>query len=141
MGVGARIKRYRKEAGMTQAQLGQAVGIGESAVRNYERGIRKPKPELVAAMAEAMGIVPEALADTGMESARGALEVLFRVEDDLGLKPVETDEGVAIAVDRSAPEAPKTAMALKAWKRMRDRLDAGEISQEDYERWKASFRG
>jgi hypothetical protein len=43
-------------------------------------------------------------------------------------------------VSPAAPGAQKTAAALKAWKRMRDALKAGEVSEDDYERWKASFR-
>lgn len=141
MGVGSRIKHYRKAAGMTQAQLGKAVGIGESAVRNYEREIRTPKQETVDAMAEAMGIVPEALAETGLETGRGALEILFRIEDDLGLVPVETKDGMAIAIDSRAKGAQKASAALKAWKRMRDGVSSGKVSKDEYEYWKASFKG
>lgn len=59
----------------------------------------------------------------------------------LQLRPVVTEDGVAVAPDPSMPGSQKTAQALKAWKRMRDRLSAGEISEEDYEAWKARFRG
>lgn len=69
-----------------------------------------------------------------------ALEVLFRLEDTLGLEPVETKGGIAIAVSPDAPGAQKSAAALKAWKRMRDGLDAGDVSEDEHERWKASFK-
>lgn len=141
MSVGSRIKRYRKAAGLTQEQLGEAIGLGASAVRNYERDIRTPKKGQLDAMAQALGIAPEALYDIDANNAREALEVLFRLEGTLGLKPVETKEGIAVAVSPTAPGAQKTAAALKAWKRMRDALKAGEISEEDYEHWKASFKG
>lgn len=59
----------------------------------------------------------------------------------LQLRPVVTEDGVAVAPDPSMPGSQKTAQALKARKRMRDRLSAGEISEEDYEAWKARFRG
>lgn len=140
MSTGSRIKRYRKAAGLTQKQLGEAIGLGESAVRNYERDIRTPKKEQLNAMAEAMDIAPEALYDIDANNAREALEVLFRLEGTLGLKPVETEGGIAIAVSTDAPGAQKSAAALKAWKRMRDALNAGDVSEGDYERWKASFK-
>lgn len=140
MSTGSRIKRYRKAAGMTQKQLGEAIGLGESAVRNYERDIRTPKKDQLDAMAEAMDIAPEALYDIDANNAREALEVLFRLEGTLGLKPVETKDGIAIAVSPDAPGAQKSAAALKAWKRMRDDLEAGKISKDDYGRWKASFK-
>ena len=140
MSVGSRIKRYRKAAGLTQKQLGEAIGLGESAVRNYERDIRTPKKEQLDAMAGAMDIAPEALYDIDANNAREALEVLFRLEGTLGLKPVETKGGIAIAVSPGAPGAQKSATALKAWKRMRDGLEAGDVSEDEYERWKASFK-
>lgn len=140
MSTGSRIKRYRKAAGLTQKQLGEAIGLGESAVRNYERDIRTPKREQLDAMARAMDIAPEALYEIGAGNAREALEVLFRLEGTLGLKPVETKDGIAVAVSPDAPGAQKSAAALKAWKRMRDDLEAGNVSEDDYERWKASFR-
>ncbi|MGN0059043.1 MAG: helix-turn-helix domain-containing protein [Coriobacteriales bacterium] len=140
MSTGSRIKRYRKAAGLTQKQLGEAIGLGESAVRNYERDIRTPKKDQLDAMAEAMDIAPEALYDIDANNAREALEVLFRLEGTLGLKPVETKDGIAVAVSPDAPGAQKSAAALKAWKRMRDDLEAGDVSEDDYERWKASFK-
>ncbi len=36
MSVGENIRRYRKSRGMTQAQLAEAVGLTEGAVRHYE---------------------------------------------------------------------------------------------------------
>ena len=36
MSVGENIRRYRKLRGMTQAQLAEAVGLTEGAVRHYE---------------------------------------------------------------------------------------------------------
>ena len=44
MSVGENIRRYRKSRGMTQAQLAEAVGLTEGAVRHYESGIRAVKP-------------------------------------------------------------------------------------------------
>jgi transcriptional regulator with XRE-family HTH domain len=42
--VGRQIKAWREAAGMTQAELGIAIGYGEEMVSKVERGIRVPKP-------------------------------------------------------------------------------------------------
>ena len=55
MSVGENIRRYRKSHGMTQAQLAEAVGLTEGAVRHYESGIRAVKPELLESIAAALG--------------------------------------------------------------------------------------
>ena len=44
MSVGENIRRYRKSRGMTQAQLAEAVGLTEGAVRHFGSGIHAVKP-------------------------------------------------------------------------------------------------
>ncbi|MCI3931316.1 helix-turn-helix domain-containing protein [Streptomyces sp. AN091965] len=41
--VGRQIKAWREDAGMTQAELGAAIGYGEEMVSSVERGRRAPK--------------------------------------------------------------------------------------------------
>ena len=73
--------------------------------------------------------------------ARGALEMVFRLEGEIGFRPVETEDGIGITVDPKVEGSQKLSQALRAWARMRGRLEAGEVSEEEYEAWKASFRG
>ena len=40
--LGARISALRRKQGLTQAQLGQALGVSASAVGMYEQGRREP---------------------------------------------------------------------------------------------------
>lgn len=141
MGVGERIRRYRKAGGYTQRGLAEEVGVTESAIRNYELGLRTPSESQLEAIARALDVAPESLADVGPESARGALEMAFRLEGEMGFRPVETEGGIGIAVDPKADGSRKLSQALRAWARMRERLEAGEVSEDEYEAWKASFKG
>lgn len=141
MTIGARIRRYRNEGGMTQRELADEVGLTESAIRNYERGIRTPSDEQIERIAGALDVSADSIREIGVSGARGALEVLFRYEKELGLMPVVTGDGVAVVPDPQKDGSQKAAQALKAWKRMRDQLAAGEIDEDDYEAWKARFRG
>ena len=141
MGVGERIRAMRKAAGLTQKSLAESIGLTESALRNYELGLRTPSDEQLAAMAKTMGIAPEALMDIRVESAREALEVLFRMEDTLGLIPVGEDDSPMLAIDQDAELAPIMHQSLIAWRRMREGLLDGSVSPEEYESWKASFAG
>ena len=45
--VGRQIKMWRDTIGLTQAELGAAIGYGEEMVSKVERGIRVPKPEFL----------------------------------------------------------------------------------------------
>ena len=45
----------RMAAGMTQAQLAQAIGVKPQQVGNWERGLRNPKIDALKRMADALG--------------------------------------------------------------------------------------
>jgi transcriptional regulator with XRE-family HTH domain len=45
--VGRQIKLWREAAGLTQAELGAAIGYGEDLVSSVERGRRVPRPEFL----------------------------------------------------------------------------------------------
>ena len=49
---GPRIAALRREAGLSQAELAQRLGISASAMGMYEQGRREPSMETVVAMAE-----------------------------------------------------------------------------------------
>lgn len=53
--VGRQIKLWRERAGLTQAELGRAIGYGEEQVSSVERGRRMPKPEFLRAADEVLG--------------------------------------------------------------------------------------
>ena len=61
--VGSRIRLIRKAKGLTQAELGEKVGLTADRVQKYENGIRKPKPELIQEFATALGVNRKALED------------------------------------------------------------------------------
>lgn len=138
MTIGARIRRYRNEGGITQRELADEVGLTESAIRNYERDIRTPSDQQIERIAEALDVSADSIREIGVS---GALEVLFRYERELGLMPVVIEDGVAVTPDHKKEGSQKAVQALKAWKRMRNQLAAGEIDEDDYEAWKARFKG
>jgi transcriptional regulator with XRE-family HTH domain len=52
--VGKHVKHWRERTGMTQAELGQAIGYGQEQVSSVERGRRAPKPEFLDAADEVL---------------------------------------------------------------------------------------
>lgn len=118
--------------------LAERAGCTDAAIRNYEAGRRALKGSALDAIAGALGVAPEALMPVQAESARDALELLFRIEEEFGLRPVG---GGRLAVAPGAEKAPKLAAAIKAWESQVDALDRGEITPEEYESWKREFGG
>ncbi|MCX2971068.1 MULTISPECIES: helix-turn-helix domain-containing protein [Streptomyces] len=53
--VGRQVKLWREDAGMTQAELGTALGYSEEMISAVERGRRLPKPNLLERADEVLG--------------------------------------------------------------------------------------
>jgi predicted ATPase/DNA-binding XRE family transcriptional regulator len=57
---GARLRRLRKDAGLTQQELAERAGLSLNAVNGLERGVRKHLyPHTVRSLAEALGLSEE----------------------------------------------------------------------------------
>lgn len=56
MTEGERIKLKRKEAGLTQKQLGERIGVSGAMIAQYENGLRRPKIETLRRIANALEI-------------------------------------------------------------------------------------
>ena len=56
-----RLKNLRLEKGMTQEDLASAVGVTVIAIRNWERGARKPTMDGIAALGRALGVSADIL--------------------------------------------------------------------------------
>lgn len=54
--VGSNIRRFRKEKGLTQNELGDLLEISEAMVGQYERGVRNPKLETIEKIAAALNV-------------------------------------------------------------------------------------
>lgn len=54
--VGAQIRKFRKEAGLTQHQLSEKADLPQSHVSVLERGKHSPSHKTLSKIAEALGI-------------------------------------------------------------------------------------
>ena len=56
-----KLEALREAAGLTQAQLGEAVGVSQSMIAHMERGFKKPSAEVLARMSQRLGVFMEDL--------------------------------------------------------------------------------
>lgn len=63
-GLGPRLNRLRREAGLTLADVAAALGVSKPTVWAWEKGKARPLPERLDAIAAALGVAPELLAAT-----------------------------------------------------------------------------
>lgn len=140
MSTGERIRRARKAAGLSQTNLASELGKSRSMIANYETDARTPDDETLAEIAEALGVTPQSLQDRNLDSVQDVLEVLFQMDEaGFGIEPVETKNGIVLAVDPDAPHAPKLIMALEIWNEQLKALKGGDISRIEYAAWRGSF--
>jgi transcriptional regulator with XRE-family HTH domain len=59
--LGAKVKHYRLQAGMTQATLSQRSGLFRTHVSRIECGTANPTLTAIVALAKALGVEPSVL--------------------------------------------------------------------------------
>lgn len=59
MELGTRLKQRRKELGITQGDLGRAIGVTAATISLWEKGETKPKGDSLLTLAKTLGTTPE----------------------------------------------------------------------------------
>ena len=144
MAIGERIHFFRLLRGMTQKYLGMALGFPEKSadvrLAQYETGSRTPKADLTAALAQVLDVSPHALSVPDIDSYVGLMHTLFTLEDNYGLKISELDGEICLKVDvRKSKDAAQLHEMLCSWQQVASKLEAGEISKEDYDKWRYHY--
>ena len=89
---------------------------------------------------EVLDVSPHALSVPDIDSYVGLMHTLFTLEDNYGLKITEQDGELALQVDfRQNKDAARLHEMLWAWQEQAAKLEAGEISQEEYDRWRYHY--
>ena len=144
MAIGERIRFFRNLRGMTQKYLGQVVGFPEKTadirMAQYESGSRTPKAELTESLAGALGVSPLALSVPDIDSYLGLMHTLFTLEDRYGLEVCECEDEVHLRVHiHKGHDAAELHRMLAAWGKVAAKLKAGEITKEEYDRWRYRY--
>lgn len=144
MAIGERIRFFRNLRGMTQKYLGQVVGFPEKTadirMAQYESGSRTPKAELTENLAGALGVSPLALSVPDIDSYLGLMHTLFTLEDRYGLTVETGENGVFLRVDsRKGNDAAELSQMLNAWGEQAEKYHNGDISREDYDKWRYNY--
>ena len=144
MAIGERIRFFRNLRGMTQKYLGTVVGFPEKTadirMAQYESGSRTPKADLTNSLAEVLGVSPLALSVPDIDSYLGLMHTLFTLEDRYGLTVETGENGVSLRVDpRKGKDAAELSEMLTAWAQQAEKLRNGDISREDYDKWRYNY--
>ncbi len=129
---------------MTQKYLGQKVGFDEKTadvrMAQYESGTRTPKADLTKALASVLDVSPHALELPDIDSDVGLLHTLFALEDLRGLQIKEVDGELCLKLDKSRARTYDDMLRmLSAWREQAAKLESGEITKEEYDRWRYRY--
>ncbi|MCD8147042.1 MAG: helix-turn-helix domain-containing protein [Clostridiales bacterium] len=144
MAIGERIHFFRKKRGMKLKQLGHAIGFPASnadvRMAQYESGSRTPKANITGRLARVLDVSPQALTVPDIDSYTGLMHTLFTLEDIYGLKVTEVDGEIVLRVDVwQGKDAAELQRMLCTWQEQAAKLEAGEITKEDYDRWRYHY--
>lgn len=76
---GKRLRKLRKEKGLTQKQLASLIGVRNSVISFYELGDRIPSPEVIRKLSATLHVSADYLLDTGISET---MNVAGLDEDD-----------------------------------------------------------
>lgn len=144
MAIGKRIKHIRVLRGLTQKELGNAIGFGDKTadvrVAQYESETRVPKEDLLAKIAETLKVSPKALSVPEIDSYIGVMQTLFALEDMYGLKINEIDGQVCLTPDKEFHSTYISMLDMFTdWQREAARLKNGKITKQDYDDWRYNY--
>lgn len=142
--IGKQIRYFRKRSGMTQKQLGNLLGFSDKTadvrVAQYESCERNPKKRLIEAMATAFHISPYALTVPNNDNVIRLMHTLFSLEDCYGIYVENTNDGVCLRVNNTESDSAESLYEmLSMWQKMKQKLEANEITKEAYDDWRYNF--
>lgn len=88
--LGIRLNKLRREAGLTLGDVAATLGVSKPTVWAWEKGKARPLPERLGAIAAALGVAPESLAESAaLGSDIGALveDCRQRIAQACGTQP------------------------------------------------------
>ena len=143
MAIGERIHFFRTLRGMTQKYLGTSIGFSESQsdvrIAQYETGKRNPKEAYLNALADTLGVAPEALNVPDIDTYVGLMHTLFALEDIYGLKIDDLHGEICLRLDRHSKSYSQMFDLFYSWNRTAGKLRRGEITKDEYDEWRYHY--
>ena len=87
-----------------------------------------------------LDVSPHALSVPDIDSYVGLMHTLFTLEDNYGLRVSEADGEICLTVDvRQNKDAARLHEMLCSWREQTAKLEAREITKEEYDRWRYRY--
>ncbi len=144
MAIGKRIRHFRTLLNLTQKELGRKLGFPERAadvrVAQYESETRVPKQDMIKMLSNILGVSENALNVPDIDTDMGLMHTLFALEDTQHLQIGETENGnMCLYLDKFDTKTHSLASHFRAWHKEYKKYVNGEITKEEYDKWRYTF--
>lgn len=146
--IGRRIREIRMALGLSMAELGEKVGLPSDRIQKYENGARKPKPDMLKKIADALGVSTLALSDPVVSNYIGAMYAFFEMEESYDLHVIE-ENGRFKLIFGDGRLGNTMSKYLSEWEEEKSRVDKElesassesekEAIKKDYDFWKWTY--
>lgn len=87
--IGARMRKYREEKGLSQKQLADMINVSNARVSNWEQGINRPDADILADICRALNVSPSELLNVhlvGEELSQHEMKLVNAYRENTGLQ-------------------------------------------------------
>jgi transcriptional regulator with XRE-family HTH domain len=139
--IGDRIKHFRNRKGLTQKELGEAIGFdsrtADVRIAQYEKGTRNPKKKYTDKIAEVLDVSEQALEIPEIDTVDciSLFQFLFALEDENIFTIDENADNIPCLKINGNDTSSKNAIFTN-WMNMKKLLLNGEITLEEYDDWR-----
>lgn len=134
MAIGQKIKKIRLFKKLSQRKLAFMSGMSEPAIRNYELENRTPSLKQLEKIAAALGVNALAISDINIDTYVGVAHNLFELEEQYDITVTRKNGSLCLTSNNSS-----IINFLSEWNSMKEKLAAGEITQEEYDMWRYNY--
>ncbi|MCT0505420.1 helix-turn-helix domain-containing protein [Lactococcus cremoris] len=138
--VGMKIKEFRKNKKLTQQGLADLVGVKNSAISNYEQGIRIPKRDFLFRVANALGVSIDEFFPIQNEETSSTLSEINKISSQLEEPRQKIVLDIASSQLEEQEEQKSKIVSIKNEQEKFDLADLVDDSKVDWDKW-VSFDG
>ena len=147
MTLGDKIRKYRNLKGMTQKELGEAIGFSsstaDSRIRKYEGNYMAPKADIRNRIAEQLDVDISAISDISINDYSDVMQILFYFEEEFGMNIDRNDDTTTLIFNNNDINNSLLISYLYTWFNQKSSIQNTKDSNSDeiieYNKWKARF--
>ncbi|PWL97085.1 MAG: hypothetical protein DBY09_06530 [Selenomonadales bacterium] len=81
--IGARIRKFREQRGLSQKEFAQLIGMSNARVSNWEQGLNRPDVDILSSICNVLGVEPNELLDIHIKDGERSQERGLSREEEL----------------------------------------------------------